>query len=321
MACSSGGAGVLPRLRRADANSSSHGIFLAPGRPASRRGAAHLGTAKKNQCLGQITPHTQTPHVSTKWANFTSTAPAMPTVELLLPPSRSLNEVPCRCFEWVCCANAARTKNEIWNLSTRERRRQPIKKPRRVAARLQETNLIHACHDERETSNPTAPTHAASPKQAATDPTLRLRLRMRLQPDLHRLGDRLVATPVLRSIIPHVASPCCRLARRSSWKRPRRRRRRHGPTIDLVAPRTPGVATAVLRDPSTVQEDQSLSSPPLPWLGRQRLLSSISSATPYPSKDPGLCRRSSTCRATRSTEAVRLESRLIISWEPTVPAD
>lgn len=195
MACSSGGAGVLPRLRRADANSSSHGILLAPGRPASRRGAAHLGTAKKNQCLGQITPHTQTPHVSTKWANFVSTAPAMPTVELLLPPSRSLNEVPCRWFEWVCCANAARTKNEIWNLSTRERRRQPIKKPRRVAARLQETNLIHACHDERETSNPTAPTHAASPKQAATDPTLRLRLRMRLQPDLHRLGDRLVATP------------------------------------------------------------------------------------------------------------------------------
>lgn len=166
----------------------------SPG-PASRRGAAHLGTAKKNQCLEQITPHTQTPHISTKWANFASTAPAMPTVELLLPPSRSLNEVPCRWFEWVCCANAARTKNEIWNLSIRERRRQPIKKPRRVAARLQETNLIHACHDERETSNPTAPTHAASPKQAATDPTLRLRLRMRLQPDLHRLGDRLVATP------------------------------------------------------------------------------------------------------------------------------
>lgn len=138
--------------------------------------------------------HTDTTRLY-EMGQFASTAPAMPTVELLLPPSRSLNEVPYRWFEWVCCANAARTKNEIWNLSTRERRRQPIKKPRRVAARLQETNLIHACHDERETSNPTAPTHAASPKQAATDPTLRLRLRMRLQPDLHRLGDRLVATP------------------------------------------------------------------------------------------------------------------------------
>lgn len=135
-------------------------IFLArAGRP-QRRGA-HLGTAKKNQCLGQIAPHTQTPDVSPKWANFASTAPAMPTPQLL-PPTQSLNEVPCRWFEWVRCANAARTKNEIWNLSTRERRRQPIKKPRRVAARLQETNLIHACHDERETSNPTAPTHAAS---------------------------------------------------------------------------------------------------------------------------------------------------------------
>lgn len=131
-----------------------------PGRPASKAGA-HLGTAKKNQCLGQIAPHTQTPDVSPKWANFASTAPAMPTPQLL-PPTQRLNEVPCRWFEWVRCANAARTKNEIWNLSTRERRRQPIKKPRRVAARLQETNLIHACHDERETSNPTAPTHAAS---------------------------------------------------------------------------------------------------------------------------------------------------------------
>lgn len=244
----------------------AHGIFLDPGRPDSKRRGAHLGTAKKSQCLGQIAPHTPTPDVPPKWANFASTAPAMPTAQLL-PPTQSLNEVPCRWFEWVRYANAARTKNEIWNLSTRERRRQPIKKPRRVAARLQEANLIHACHDERETSNPTAPTHAASPKQAATDSTLRLRLRMRLQPDLHRQGDRLVAAPsqALSFVpsFPHVASPCCRSARRSSWKRPRRRRRRHGPTIDSVAPRTPGVATAVLRDLSTTQADQSLSSPPV----------------------------------------------------------
>lgn len=202
MACSGRG-WSFAQAPQSRCQSRSHGIFLAPGRPTSKRRGAHLGTAKKNQCLGQIAPHTPTPDVSPKWANFASTAPAMPTAQLL-PPTQSLNEVPCRWFEWVRCANAARTKNEIWNLSTRERRRQPIKKPRRVAARLQEANLIHACHDERETSNPTAPTHAASPKQAATDPTLRLRLRMRLQPDLHRLGDRLVAAPVLRSIIP----PC-----------------------------------------------------------------------------------------------------------------
>jgi len=145
----------------------------------------------------------------------------------------------------------SKNKTRIWNLATRERRRQPIKKARRVAARLQEANLIHACHDERETSNPTAPTHAASPKQAATDT---LRLRLRLQPDLHRQGDRLVAAPCPSFRHSHVASPCYRSARRSSWTR--------------APPRRAGVMT--LRSTrwrleprvSQPQADQSLSSPP-----------------------------------------------------------